>query len=128
MTDLITPANFNQKWADAFNAHDVPTLMSMYEPDAAIVPGPGADPIYGHAAIQANLEGFLALGGRLRFTPRFSLVQGDTALGSAAFTLDGGHDPDGNPIELQGITTEVIRCQPDGNWKYVIDHPFGGSD
>jgi ketosteroid isomerase-like protein len=48
-------------------------------------------------------------------------------LASIAFVMDGGRDADGSPVDLQGVTTEVLRRQPDGSLKYVVDHPFGGS-
>ncbi len=44
-----------------------------------------------------------------------------------AFVMNGGHEGDGNPVELHGTTSELVRRQPDGTWKYVIDHPFGGA-
>ena len=99
----------------------------MYEPDAVLVPGPGADPITGHAAIRAALTWFLDLGGTLSFTPRHWLEQGDLVLSSIAFVMDGGTAEDGSPVELAGVTDELARRQPDGSWKYVIDHPFGGA-
>jgi ketosteroid isomerase-like protein len=128
-TDIDTgpPHAVNQLWCDAFNAGDLPALMATYERDAVIVPGPGAEPLQGHAAIEAALTWFLGLGGMLRFTPRHWLVQGDLALASIAFTMDGGTDADGNAVDLHGVTSEVLRRQTDGTWKYVIDHPFGGS-
>jgi ketosteroid isomerase-like protein len=126
--DPTLPHALNQLWCDAFNAGDLPALMATYEPDAAIVPGPGAEPLRGHAAIEAALTWFLGLGGKLRFTPRHWLEQGDLALASIAFTMDGGADADGQPVDLHGVTSEVLRRQPDGSWKYVVDHPFGGSD
>ncbi|MHA3700545.1 YybH family protein [Jatrophihabitans sp. YIM 134969] len=121
------PGDLTRRWADAFNAGDLPALMSMYEPDAVLVPGPGADPVRGHAAIEASLQWFLGLGGTLRFTTRFWLVEGDLALGSVAFVMDDGRDQNGDPVDLRGSTSELIRRQPDGSWKYVVDHPFGGS-
>jgi len=120
-------ATLNQRWCEAFNAGDVRTLMTMYEPDAVLVPGPDAPPLRGHAAIEEGLHGFLALGGRLTFTPRFWLLAGDVALGSIAFTLEGGHAPDGTPVPLAGITSEVVRRQRDGSWKYALDLPFAGA-
>ena len=125
--DTDRPHSLNEHWRDAFNAGDLTALMSTYEPDALIVPGPGADPLQGHDAIRAALEWFLALGGTLRFTPRHWLVQGDIAFSSIDFVMDGGTDADGNPVDLRGTTSEVLRRQDDGRWKYVIDHPFGGS-
>jgi ketosteroid isomerase-like protein len=127
MTDTTFPSDFNRKWADAFNAGDLPLLMTMYEADAVLVPGPDAAPIQGHDAIEAALQWFLDLRGQLHFTPRHWLVQGDLAMGSVAFTMEGGRDPDGNPVPLTGTTAEVVRRQADGTWKYVIDHPFGGT-
>ena len=125
--DPDRPHALNQQWCDAFNAGDLAALMDTYEPDAVIVPGPGAEPLQGHAAIEGAMTWFLGLGGTLRFTPRYWLVSGDIAMSSIAFTMDGGKDADGNPVDLRGETAEVIRRQPDGTWKYVIDHPFGGS-
>jgi ketosteroid isomerase-like protein len=120
------PHELNDRWCAAFNAGDLPLLMTMYEDDAIIVPGPGAEPLQGHAAIEGALKWFLGLGGQLRFTPRYWLVNGDTALGSIAFVMDGGTDETGAPVDLRGSTAEVVRRQPDGTWKYVVDHPFGG--
>jgi len=34
-----------------------------------------------------------------------------------------GTDEDGNEASFGGITAEVVRQQPDGTWKYVIDDP-----
>ncbi|SIS17456.1 YybH family protein [Williamsia sterculiae] len=121
------PETLNDRWCAAFNAGDITRLMTMYEEDAVIVPGPGADPVVGHQAIETALRGFVAMGGTLHFSPRHWLVTGDLALGSAAFVMDGGHDADGVPVGLHGVTAELVRRQTDGSWKYVIDHPFGGA-
>ena len=125
--DPFDPSSLNQRWCNAFNAGDLPALMAMYENDAIIVPGPDAEPMTGLTAIEAALRGFHALGGTLSFTPRHLLVCGELALASIAFVMHGGHDADGNPIPLSGVTAEVTRRQPDGTWKYVMDHPFGGA-
>ncbi|MTD15024.1 DUF4440 domain-containing protein [Nakamurella sp. YIM 132087] len=121
------PHLLNRLWADAFNAGDLDALMSMYEPDAVLVPGPGAEPVRGLQAIRAALTWFLGLGGTLHFTPRHWLVEGDLVMSSIAFEMHGGHDADGNPVPLSGVTAEVARRGPDGSWRYVIDHPFGGA-
>ena len=48
-------------------------------------------------------------------------------MGRIDFHLTDGTDADGNPVDLRGSTAEVVRRQPDGTWKYAIDHPFGGN-
>ncbi len=120
-------ATLNRRWCAAFNAGDVGAMMAMYEPDAVLVPGPDAPPVRGRAAVEESLRGFLGLGGTLSFTPRFWYLAGELALGSIAFVLEGGHDPEGNPVPLAGVTSEVVRRQRDGSWRYVLDLPFAGA-
>jgi ketosteroid isomerase-like protein len=33
--------------------------------------------------------------------------------------------PDGKPATMTGESVEVVRRQPDGSWRAVIDLPFG---
>ncbi len=126
MTDPTLPHDLNRQWAEAFNAGDLPGLMTTYEPDAVLVPAPGAAPLQGHDAIEQALTGFLALGGQLEFTPRHWVPSGDLAFASITFTTRDGRDADG-PVDLHGTTAEVLRRQSDGTWKYLIDAPFGGN-
>src|SRR4051794_20634256 len=61
-----------------------------------------------------------ALSFRPRAAPAALLALGvDVVIapGSITFTLDGGHDAAGDPVELHGITSELGRRQPDGTWK-----------
>jgi ketosteroid isomerase-like protein len=32
--------------------------------------------------------------------------------------------PDGRPIEAVGKAIELVRRQPDGTWRFVLDDPF----
>ncbi len=96
---------------------DVEAMMAMYEPDAVLVPGPDAPPVRGRRPSRSPLRGFLGLGGTLSFTPRFWFLAGELALGSIAFVLEGGRDPEGNPVPLAGVTSEVVRRQRDGSWR-----------
>ena len=38
-----------------------------------------------------------------------------------------GPDGKGGPTVMGADTTEVIRRQPDGTWRYIIDDPYGGA-
>ena len=55
-------------------------------------------------------------------TTRHAVVMDDIALLSNDWRFAGAG------MELASRTSEVARRQPDGNWKYVIDHPYAGSD
>ena len=40
------------------------------------------------------------------------------------WSLTGGTDPDGNPVNMEGRSTEIMRRQSDGSWLDVIDDPY----
>ncbi|MEQ8232259.1 MAG: SgcJ/EcaC family oxidoreductase [Gammaproteobacteria bacterium] len=113
-------------FARCFNAGDVEGLLDLYEPDAVFVTGPG-EHVSGREAIREALQGFLDTGGRIAFKTRHAVQQGDIALLSNEYTLEGT-DADGKPFTLTGKTSEVLRRQPDGRWLYIIDHPTGAQD
>jgi ketosteroid isomerase-like protein len=118
--------SINEQWTTAFNDRNLQAMLDLYEADATLVPQPGAPPVSGLAAIEENLRYLLSLDARVSYQPRFWLEQGDLALGSIEFHIIGT-DGSGNPIDLRGATSEVVRRQPDGTWKYVFDHPFAGA-
>jgi ketosteroid isomerase-like protein len=36
-----------------------------------------------------------------------------------------GTGPDGEPVQLAANNADVLRRQPDGSWRFVIDNPWG---
>lgn len=117
------PEEVHQLFAEAFQAADLNALMTLYEPNATLVPAPG-QVVSGHAAIHEALSGFLALKAQFAIRVRQVLHSGDIALIFSKWTLSA-KDADGNPIDMAGETTDVVRRQPDGIWLLVIDNPFG---
>jgi uncharacterized protein (TIGR02246 family) len=113
----------NAAFAAACNSGDVEQVLALYEPNALLAPQPG-ERAEGAQAIREALAGLLALEGRMTSTNVYCMRVGDLALlqGEWAFV---GTAPDGSPVELAGRSAEVVRRQPDGSWRYVIDHPFG---
>lgn len=116
-----SPVNF----VAAFNAGDRAALLDFYEPGAMLIAEPGG-PVTGPEAIGAVLDGFLATGGKLTMTPNYCYVNGDIALTGAAWSL-AGTDASGKPVDLGGgNTAEVMRRQPDGSWRYILDNADAG--
>jgi len=116
------PEDMPRTFVSAFNSGDIDQLMELYEPDALLVPEPG-QVASGVLAIRGALNAFLALNGKIEIVTKRVLHSGDLALLSTTYTIDGS-GPDGSPVHLEGATTEVIRRQADGFWRYVIDDPF----
>jgi uncharacterized protein (TIGR02246 family) len=118
------PEQMHRLFEEAFNSGDLEALMTLYEPDAALVPQPGAV-AEGTEAIRESLRWFLDRRGEITLDTKLVLQVGDLAYLSNRWSLSGGTMPDGSPAELGAVTAEVARRQPDGTWLYVIDNAWG---
>ena len=110
-------AIFERCW----NASDVEGLLALYEPEAVYV-GAGAEELRGHAAIRGMLEQMTALGIRNRLELLSLTEIGDLALERTRWTMQFPGE-DGQTNEQCGHSTVVLRRQPDGGWKMIVDHP-----
>lgn len=109
---------------EALNNGDLEAALALYEPNASFVLDSGQI-ITGVAAIREVMQGFLAL--KPEFTMEVKAVQnGDEniALLRGKWRLSGT-GPDGKPMTMSGNSTEVVRRQPDGTWRFIIDNPRG---
>ena len=120
-----TPEETYTVFAQYFSAGDMEALMSLYEPEATMVPQPGVV-VSGHAAIRNALGAFLAVKGEFNLQPARAFQSHDIALLFSKWTLKGT-DPNGNAVELGGQTSDVVRRQADGSWLFVIDNPYGAA-
>lgn len=108
---------------DGINTGNVDALMTLYEPDAAFATQPGSL-AHGLHGIRGGLAGFIAMKGTLDLKATRVLEASDLALviGEWSFV---GTGPDGQPVTLTGHSADVLRRQPDGSWRFVIDNPWG---
>jgi uncharacterized protein (TIGR02246 family) len=118
-----TPEAIDTLFAEALNRHDIDALLALYEPNAALMPSPGKV-VTGAAAIRESLTGFLAAKPHMMLTARTLAQTGDIALVSANWQLSV-IGPDGKPAQMSGQSVEVVRRQPNGEWRFAIDFPFG---
>jgi uncharacterized protein (TIGR02246 family) len=119
-----TPEELPRLFAEAFSAHDLEAALALYEPGATLIALPG-EVVTGTEAIREALGASLALEPKFDLAFNKALEAGDIALLFSDWTLSTT-DPDGNAVELAGRTSDVARRQPDGNWLFVIDDPYGG--
>jgi len=117
------PRQLNQAWEKAYNGGDLDALVELYEPEATVIPEPGS-PVTGQAAIREALAPLLALKGQIQLRTTAVIESGDLAVVYAEWSLTGGTDPGGSPVNLDGRSTELMRRQSDGSWRDVIDDPF----
>src|SRR5215813_9446771 len=98
----------------AFNKGDVEAVMAFYEPQAILVAQPG-QVAEGHAALREALKGFLAMKPTLTLEKHTLVTASDLTLSVVKWTLKGT-GPDGQPVQMEGTATDVLRKQADGRW------------
>jgi len=104
---------------------DLEAALELYEQDAVFVVSPG-QVVTGHAAIREVLQGMMAVNSTGKLDAVTSVPSAD---GTVAFTRAKGSStgpgPDGEPVTTSFHSIEVVRKQPDGTWRIVIDDPNG---
>jgi ketosteroid isomerase-like protein len=116
------PRAVAEAFAERLNARDLDGLVVLFADESIIVPQPGQ--VEERAAVRDALAQFVALGVPFNLSIRRVFAVGDTALVIGDWTMTGT-GPDGSDVDLAGTTADVVRRQPDGSWRYLIDNPFG---
>ena len=110
------PEEIHALFLDAFNRGHVEALAALYEPGAVLVTGSGN--VTGHEAIRGAYRRMLAGGARMELETRSAIESGD---GLAVLHASWTYHRAGTATP--GLSTEVVRRQPDGSWRFVIDEP-----
>jgi uncharacterized protein (TIGR02246 family) len=124
MTTTPTPADVHHQWLDAINAGALDAVLALYEPDSSIV-NPAGELVEGLDAVRDVTEKLLALDPTFELHVAQVLQCGDIALLLSPWRMTG--TADGERLEVHGTTTDVVRRQRDGTWRFVIDNPTGAA-
>jgi len=117
-----SPTEIHALFQNAFNLGDVEALTSLYEPDAILMVG--GKQVTGRENIRAALHSLVSGGGQMSLTSRsiiesregLALLHGEWVVQRTTAT--------GPQLTTRGMSTEVVRKQPDGTWQFVIDNPY----
>jgi uncharacterized protein (TIGR02246 family) len=106
----------------AANAGDVNGILAVYASDAALL-APNLPPQKGHDAIKAFWAGLLEA-----YTVKFDVGsdaiegRGDLAYSQGHYRFTAVPKAKGAPGTAdEGKFIEILKKQPDGSWKYVVD-------
>ena len=118
--DVITAV---EAMTGAFQRRDIGAIMEVYEHPAAIAFEPG-HVVSDRDRIREMFVEWSALEPRFEYSGHDVLVAGDLALHVAPWRMRGTL-PDGQSVEREGLSIAVLRRQPEGAWRIVIDNPHG---
>ena len=107
----------------AMNACQLESALTLFEPGASFVVKPGVV-VNGTVGIRQALERFMALRPTITIEAQQLVDVGDIVQYCARWTIRGT-DPQGNPVQLQGRSSSILRRQVDGRWLFLLDNPWG---
>jgi len=119
----VTPEEVLHSVAECINTGNLDSLTMLYESDACFASQPGQF-IKGREGIRQSIEGFVSMRGKLESKIKRVFQTSDLALVISEWSFSGT-GPDGNPVNLASIATDVLRQQSDGTWRVIIDNPWG---
>jgi uncharacterized protein (TIGR02246 family) len=115
-----SPDQLHRAFQDAFNCHDLESIVALYEPEAVLVTADGT--VEGQEAIRKRYRDALLSRPSIDVRTLSVNIAGDLVLLHGRWLLrETG--PDGSEVRREGWNTEMARRQPDGRWLFVIDNP-----
>jgi uncharacterized protein (TIGR02246 family) len=122
---MTTPEEVLNSVTEGINAGDLDSLMTLYEADACFATQPG-QLAKSLETIRQSLRGFTDIkNGKFDLKVKRVLQASDLALVISEWSFTGT-GPDANPVNITAKkSTEVLRQQADGTWRFVIDNPWG---
>ena len=115
-----SPEQLHKAFQDAFNKHDLESIVALYEPGAVLVSLEGT--VRGADAIRDRYRDVLAIHPTIKVQTLSVNLAGDLAMLHGKWVLHGTGQ-DGCQIRREGRNTETVRQQTDGRWLFVIDNP-----
>src|ERR1700676_2252654 len=108
-----SPAEIHTLFRNAFNLGDVEALIALYEPNAILVVD--GKIVSGREEIRKAYENTLLRPGRMTLETR-AVVESQQGLAvlHGVWVLEPA-----TGITTRGLSTEVVRRQPDGTWLFV---------
>ena len=122
----MSPAHLMVLFAERAGKGDVDGLVALYEPDAVFEPEIGVV-LRGVDQIRPALVELAAMAPRIEYAgdPDVVIVD-DIAIVANNWTMTA-ELPDGMMICQGGLSADVLRRQPEGHWRVLIDQPRGAT-
>jgi uncharacterized protein (TIGR02246 family) len=123
MSGNKTPEEVLDSITKGINAGNLESLMTLYESQACFATQPGklAETPDG---IRESLRNFIDMKGKLELKVKRVLRASDLVLVITEWSFNGTGS-DGKPVHITSKSADVLRQQPDGTWRFVIDNPWG---
>ncbi len=102
---------------------DLESALDCFDDDAVYVTGIGTF-VTGKEDIRKALEQVCSLKPDLQAQRSTGFTVGDITAWVDEWTLKAIL-PDGTKLDMKGTSSDILKKQPNGNWAYLVDNPYG---
>ena len=119
----LTPQKMLKSLVEKLNNGDIDGALAHYESTAALVEESGKV-IYGTQAIRNFFSYFVSRQAQLTLLTTETIVTDDIGCNYARWKITG-IQLNGESFSNEGTAIDIIRRQPNGEWKIAIDNAHG---
>lgn len=121
---MANPLETVEQLDEAFNRGDLEAILDFYEEGASVVLEPGRIAA-GKDELRRAYEWILSnVKGVAKQEKTHVIEAGDIALFTSKWSYKG-RAADGTTLARESYASVVLRKQPDGNWRIVVDNSWG---
>lgn len=120
---MAGPIDTVRELVEAINRGELERALMTYEPGAVLLVQPDKI-VRGSDQLRQAVAGFIALKPILETETQEVVEAGDVALYVGRWSLRGT-DPAGQPVAMEGESSDILRRQEDGRWLIALDNPWG---
>lgn len=121
--DRTTVEGAARYFQNCIRTGDVNGALSSFDEEAIYITEPGKF-VKGKEEIKEKLEFLCSIKPDLQALRSSQFTIGDIASWVDEWTLKATL-PDGTPLNMTGISSDVMKKQKDGTWAYLVDNPYG---
>ena len=121
----MTARRVDEIFQEAMNECDLEKAMALYDENAVFVQEPGKPAITGLDNIREVIREFQSIKPKLKVEVMQFVEADDVAFFTLKWEIEGT-SAQGDAIRLSSYDGNVVKRQPDGSWKTIIDNPFHG--
>lgn len=122
-TKNMTPEEVLSSVVKGINTGNIDSLMMLYESNACFATQPG-QLAKSPESISQSLRNFINMNGKLDLKVKRVLQASDLALVITEWSFSG-IGTDDKPVNMAARSSDVLRQQANGAWRFVIDNPWG---
>lgn len=123
--DRTTPEGGARYFQNCVRNGDLAGAVSCFDEEAVYVLANGSI-AKGTAEIRASLEMLCGMKPNLQAKRSVAYIAGELAAWVDEWRLQATL-PDGTALDMTGVSSDILKRQPDGTWVYLVDNPYGAA-